>query len=290
MLENEAMCVLAFEYDRVLKKIRYANFGIPPIFMRNSKDEVKKLNTNNLPIMKDGNKKYRIDEVNEDFKVLLLTTDGLIENSDRNGIPYLIHLKRVFENADSLNVIVGDYMQKCETNDDDMTIFFIKKEEQSEYNTILNDKVLLDKDNLKKYTDSLTEVFEANGLDGAVVDVSILIISELLLNCYEHGYLKLKEKKQEYLQNHIDINIKGEKDEYARLSVRISGRYVMIDIEDNGDGFDVSQFIKKGREKNRFHGRGVQMISKMSDGMFYNKKGNHIRVFVSLERFKNENN
>jgi len=289
MLENEAMCVLAFEYDRVLKKIRYANFGIPPIFMRDSEDNVVKLNTNNLPIMKEGNKKYRIDEINNDFKVLLLTTDGLIENSDKNGIPYLIHLKSVFEKADSLNAIIGDYMEKCEKNDDDITLFFIKREIESEYKTILNDKVLLEKENLKRYTDELGNVFEKDGLNGGVLDVLVLIISELLMNCYEHGYLKLKEKKQEYLEKNININIKGDADEYAILTVKKSDKYVIIDIEDNGEGFDVSEFIKKRDKKGKYHGRGVQMISKMSDGMFYNKKGNHIRVFISLRRFEDEN-
>ena len=289
MLENEAMCVLAFEYDMVLKKIRYANFGIPPIFMRNSEGEIKRLNTNNLPIMKDGNKKYRIDEFNEDFNTLLLTTDGLIENTDKNGVPYLISLKKIFEKADSLNTIIGDFMDRCDSNDDDVTLFFIKKETENGCKVVLNDKVLLEKEYLKQYTSSLESVFEKGGFNGAILDVLILIISELLMNCYEHGYLKLKEKKQEYLEKGIDIDKKGDGDEYATLMVKSGDKYVTIDVEDNGDGFDVSEFIKKRGKKDRYHGRGVQMISKMSDGMFYNEKGNHIRVFVSLKRFENEN-
>ena len=132
-------------------------------------------------------------------------------------------------------------------------------------------------------------IFKKGGINGSVLDVLILIISELLMNCYEHGYLKLKEKKQEYLEKNIDISMKGDSDEYAALTVKSSDKYVIIDIEDNGDGFDVSEFIKKRDKRGKYHGRGVQMISKMSDGMFYNKKGNHIRVFISLRRFENEN-
>jgi len=284
MLENEALCLLIFEYDRTLKKIRYANFGIPPILMKNLDGKVEKIKTNNLPIMKNGNSKYRIDEINSDFKTLLLTTDGLIENSDINGVPYLIHLKEIFQKADSLNEIINDYKQKCDHNEDDITIFFIKKEGDEKFEKIVDDTVLLSKDSLIKYTQNLDKILSENNIEAVFIDKIIFIISELLMNCYEHGYLCLQDKKQEHLEKEKELDPVNSI-EYANVQVLKNSKYILIKVLDNGEGFDVNEVLKRRNVlKNELHGRGIKMISTIADGIFFNKKGNHLKTYISLKR------
>lgn len=87
---------------------------------------------------------------------------------------------------------------------------------------------------------------------------------------YEDYLLTLGE---EHAQKEIEITAKllRQKDSYL----------IDIDIEDDGEGFvfsDVLKIIHLDNEK-KYSGRGVWMAKGMTDGVYFNEKGNKVSFF-----------
>ena len=85
----------------------------------------------------------------------------------------------------------------------------------------------------------------------------------------------------------VTLEVKDEKIEYngenqfAKLLISKSEKYTVVDLEDNGDGFDVSKILKS-EWFNKYHGRGIKMLKKLSDGIYYNQKGNRVKLYFKL--------
>ncbi|WP_459978458.1 ATP-binding protein [Nautilia lithotrophica] len=107
---------------------------------------------------------------------------------------------------------------------------------------------------------------------------ALLIFNELLMNAYEHGNLGLKNKDKMILENKYE-NFLNEKEQYCKKLIKIFfyrvGNYFITKICDEGNGFDIYSInIKK------YSGRGIFISRKLSDGLFYNKKGNKVCFFI----------
>ena len=273
MLDNEALSFCMLEIDLNKSQIKYANMGMPPFYLIQD-DKVIKLKPNNRPLLQNS-KEFKIDEFNEKFDAFLVASDGLFESIDKNEYPYFVRFKQTFNNYFLLNDLIQDFKENVEIADDDTTIFYLKKD-NDKYENVLEDKILLTRENVDDYVNNVE--FKINDkLPIKIVNKIVFSLNELLINCYEHSVLKISKNKHKIIQKDEKIEYNGE-NKFAFLSIKQSQRYVVIELDDNGDGFDVSKILKS-EWFNKYHGRGVKMLKKLSDGMYYSLKGNFVKLY-----------
>jgi serine/threonine-protein kinase RsbW len=115
--------------------------------------------------------------------------------------------------------------------------------------------------NFEKYLQDLNLVFND------VCSIK-LCLQEALLNGFIHGnnYDKTKDLIFTYAFN--------EKEHYLKMI-----------IEDEGDGFDLSQLPDPTNEENILneHGRGVFIVKEYMDSVKYNKKGNKVTLIKKIK-------
>lgn len=123
-------------------------------------------------------------------------------------------------------------------------------------------------------------------------DMNGLGLMELMINAIEHGNLGISYTDKSAL------NLSGEwesevlrrqemteyKDKTARVSFKRTPDAITIDIEDDGTGFDYTQYLDFDPARAfDSHGRGIAMANQTSfDELTYLGSGNHVRVRIRL--------
>ena len=120
--------------------------------------------------------------------------------------------------------------------------------------------------------------------------------SELYMNAYEHGNLQIDAKeKQSYLQEDIYFDKLQElekKRSGKKIEVKIylcnetSTRYLVTQICDDGEGFDLQAVNQLHKNSNNFNGRGIFISNKNTLAIYYNPKGNCVVFFKELKENK----
>ncbi len=147
---------------------------------------------------------------------------------------------------------------------------------------------------------SVTDFIFAN-VDYLFGEVSFLKIGlqEILINAIEHGNLKISyEEKQQLLSTGDYPNILREKaalpehiGKYVDIKVFSTPDYLKIIVQDQGDGFDLSEIPDPENPENflKEFGKGIMMTLNAYDEVIYNEKGNRVTlVKYSDERKKDE--
>lgn len=92
-----------------------------------------------------------------------------------------------------------------------------------------------------------------------------LVLREALTNAVRHGNRSMPEKQ-------------------VRLSLTLPDPAVLeIAVEDSGDGFDHKEAVMHKIRDTENHGRGIAIIKKYADDIFFNDKGNIIHIFIRLK-------
>jgi DNA-binding NarL/FixJ family response regulator len=273
MLDNEALSLCMIEVDLKHSKIRYTNLGMPPFYILN-KNEIIKIRPNNRPLLQTS-KEYIIDEYKGEFDAFLVSSDGLFESVDHDGYPYFIKFKQKYNQFFLLSDLIKDFKANVDEADDDTTIVYLKKDNKK-YDTIFNQKIVLTQENIENIVNNIE--FDLNDiLPLKVVNKIVFALNELLINSYEHSVLKISKNKHKIIQKDKKIEYNG-KDKFAFLSIEHNENFAVVFLEDEGEGFDVSDILKS-EWFNKYHGRGVKMLKKLSDGIYYNQKGNGVKLY-----------
>lgn len=114
---------------------------------------------------------------------------------------------------------------------------------------------------LKKVEDFLINIFEEFSFQRKYFNKIYLCISEVVINAVKHGN-------------------KGDCNKTVSIVVECSEERIIIQIEDEGDGFDVTK-VKDPTLKenvNKESGRGIFIIKNLSEKMEYNDKGNQVQI------------
>ena len=274
MLDDEALSFAMMEIDLETETIRYLNMGLPPFYLI-KENKIEKIRPNNPPLLQKTDN-YQIDEF-QGFDSFLVASDGLFESTcDEDGYPYFVRFKQNFKNFYLLNDILNDFKKNVSEYDDDTTIFYLKKD-TDKYKNIYTKEILLKKEVITKFVDNL-EFELIDKLDIKVVNRVVFVLNELLLNCLEHTVLKISENKHEIIQKNEKIEYNDNK-KFAHLSLYESERYVIVYLDDKGMGFEVNDILKT-EWFNKYHGRGIKTLKKIADGLFYNKKGNTVKLYL----------
>jgi len=273
MLDDEALSFALVEVDISTKEIKYLNMGLPPFYILEN-NNTKKIKPNNPPLLQNTSN-YKIDIIKSDFDTFLMASDGLFESLRGDGYPYFIRYKQDFHKFYLLDELIEDFKKQVKTPEDDVTILYIKKD-TDDYEEVYNNEILLTKENIENFVNNFE--FELQGkISFKVISKIIFALNELLLNCYEHSVLKISKNKHEIIQKNQKIEYNG-KEKFAKCLILKSKRYVVLDLDDGGDGFDVSKILKS-EWFNKYHGRGIKMLKKLSNGIYYNTKGNRVKIY-----------
>lgn len=119
---------------------------------------------------------------------------------------------------------------------------------------------------LKKVEDFIINIFNENNLELKYFNKIYLCISEAVLNSIKHG------NKNDFNKN-------------VSIKIDFDTELFKIQVEDEGDGFDIN-LIKdptKRRNLKNEEGRGIFIITKLSEQIEYNKKGNLVQFNIDCK-------
>lgn len=119
---------------------------------------------------------------------------------------------------------------------------------------------------LKKVEDFIINIFNENNLELKYFNKIYLCVSEAVLNSIKHG-------------NKNDLK------KYVSIKIGFDTEQFKIQVEDEGDGFDLKKIkdpTKKRNIKNE-EGRGIFIITKLSEQIEYNKKGNLVQFNIDCK-------
>jgi len=274
MLDDEALSLAIVEIDIQKEQIKYMNMGLPPIYIIDGMSLIK-IRPNNIPLIQKTTN-YNIGIYDRSFDAVLIASDGLFESISKDGYPYFIRYKQKATKFYLLDELLNDFQSNVSLPDDDTTILYIKKD-TDEYQTIFQQDILLTKKSIEDFVNSLEFKIE-NKLNLKVLNKVVFALNELLMNCYEHSVLKISKNKHEIIQKNEKIEYNDNK-KFAHLSLYESERYVIVYLDDKGMGFEVNDILKT-EWFNKYHGRGIKTLKKIADGLFYNKKGNTVKLYL----------
>lgn len=119
---------------------------------------------------------------------------------------------------------------------------------------------------LKKVEDFIINIFNDNNLELKYFNKIYLCVSEAVLNSIKHG-------NKNDLQKNVSIRIDFDTEQFK------------IQVEDEGDGFDINMIEDPTKRKNlkNEEGRGIFIITKLSEQIEYNKKGNLVQFNIDCK-------
>lgn len=130
-----------------------------------------------------------------------------------------------------------------------------------------------------------------------------IAVYEAVFNAIEHGNLEItgEEKSALLEKGEYDVFLKKLINQFpcakrrVRITSTIDDEKQVIEIRDQGKGFDWEKALKKaeecvGCEDERFNGFGLRIISSVFDKVLFNQKGNAITLIKYCKRKKLEDN
>ncbi|MCM0082618.1 response regulator [Geomonas sp. Red32] len=269
-----------------------ALFGLPPLLLRTTGTVVRRIKGKNPPISTTlhgyDSQQFGLAAAES----ILLYTDGLSDAETSDGKTYRAHLPADFgETFLSAELMARFDRLVLGKNDDSTSIRFTRLEGDriaSEFFPV--------KDGLGVVGKAGTWVGDTcahlAGFSEKGREELAIAAAEALMNAYEHGCLGLdQEQKSRLIEEggYDDYLATPAPDPSAGILVEIALRFLpgersllLLTISDGGKGFDFNSALEKKAGVDRSCGRGLKMIRRYVDGMFYNRQGNSLCLLKYL--------
>ncbi|MCI4625486.1 MAG: response regulator [Candidatus Magnetoovum sp. WYHC-5] len=293
LLGEEIICASFIYLNFIEEFMEYASFSMPPILAYTVNNNLIRIKSNNIPIIRHHNNPVidRIDISN--VRKMLIMSDGVNEGSvESTNTIYNDYVEEDFISSGFKDELYNKLIEKVKTPDDDVTFIFLNKinhDEKSSTEFTLGTR-LLEVNNL---TLMVEEHLAARGV-GEIAAIPFLnSLTEIAMNAYEHGNLGIDSAKK------IELTESGNYEKYlietekgidkkiiTRLSVNEENNKVMImaTVKDEGSGFDISILNEKVYNNRRFSGRGLKIAKTLSDILLYNACGNEALLIKNLNK------
>lgn len=198
---------------------------------------------------------------------LFINTDGLTEQEVR-GHYYMDRLPQVFYAHSHLppylisQIVVEDFQDFNEGSIqgyDDITFFVLQIEPQGIEKYSL--EIASSFEEMERVNDYVKERLK----DYERVHTIVTCVTELVANAIEHGN-RLKIEKR------------------VSVQLQILDSYILIQVCDEGDGFDWKERFQRSfeLEGHRERGRGLALIRLLCEGLFYNHKGDQATMIFTI--------
>lgn len=291
LLEEETLSIDYILFDNHFNKLHYAKFAMPVFLLETLEGEVIRIRSNNLPMSK-WNSYYKIDKFDiSAVQKFLFYSDGVVENSLRDSEgTYADCIEADFQSSFTREELRGKIFEKIADQEDDITLIFIHK--------LSIEKTLIAQHNFATTLDELeyanqwyTHLLEELSSDASVQNNAALVFTELYMNAYEHGNLKIDTAtKHRLLEEDTYFETLEQKEQICDKQIIVSihtiehhgARYMITQISDEGDGFDTQMLSSIFRNAQMFNGKGVFVSRKNSMGIYYNIQGNRVLYINKL--------
>ncbi len=285
LLDEEVLAVLFAEINFSLETLSISSYGMPPVLLCDKETNITKIKTNNMPISKHY-VQFNIDiHQIQNIDKILFCSDGLVESSLENGELYFSHLKKDFKDSKNRSSFLKKLYNKVPNPDDDITLLFFQRFEQSQEGVIdIECKSTLKE--IENVIEGFHTYLEQNSIGPIHTAKLGMIFTEMIMNAYEHGSLDISNtlKKELISQGVFDDECRNREHRYQNRHIQIryqliphgKGKDLTFDIKDEGDGFDTQLFKKLIFDTTSVNGRGFKIAKKMVDAIYYSPKGNHV--------------
>ena len=287
LLDEEILSASLVMLDDERKTLEHASFSMPPLLLEDKNGNISKVKSNNPPIT-PYTKGFKTDEISfKDIRKILIYSDGLAENSlkDENET-YYKYINEDFLNSSTREDFRKKFNSRIGEQEDDVTFILIH------YIPLKKSTYSLTIDTTLSQTQEANEWFEKilskQSSDETIKSNASLAFMELLMNAYEHGNLGLQAKQKHKLMaddKYFEFLAREELVCKKKIYIKVY-RYqnsLVVQIQDEGDGFDtkiLSQIF--GFNKN-FCSRGILMSRNATAGIYYNKTANMISFIINLD-------
>jgi two-component system, HptB-dependent secretion and biofilm response regulator len=296
LLDDELLCVAFLEFDLTSETIKIANYGMPPILIEEN-GAVSHIRPNNPPIMQflATNKLDTISLGN--ITKIAMYSDGLNETEQKDGRAYAKNIEQDFGNSMLLRQFLRKFDSQVEKLDDDLTLIYISKltakqdvyQKRIEIAAKITEVIWVSKE--------IEKMLNTIGIAKKESEETLLIFSELIMNAFEHGALKLTpSEKQKLIEDdeyedflaNFDNTIDNKQIfiELCIFKTQYGATLLKISIEDPGSGFEFSEVLKTIYVENvdKYSGRGVWMANDVTDGVFFSETGNKTTFFKTIKK------
>jgi len=267
LLKDEALCIMFVECGD--KKVKYVNFSMPPIYIKNN-NQIIKLRPNNLPLIDTfDSQKTKIDEYKDGFDMMLMLSDGILEKEVDDTLLFTMFPK-LLQKHYFLNDLIKEINQKVKEFDDDITMIAVTKD-NFKYKKIFEKEYYFQ----KKDVDVILR--DIQNLNLEKFETISLILIELLLNIFEH---QKDINKEELIKKNKPIE--NEKT-YVKISVFLSKEFIKFEVKENKrNDFNISEIFKQERLK-KYSGRGILMVNFFTSATAYSPNGDMVKFFIRRE-------
>lgn len=305
LMDEEALCCVFTLLDTDNETMTVANYGMPPIYMLDSSDEIQEHKPNNLPIMKYYSEMNTRTIDLKDVNKILVMSDGLLESETTEGGLYAEYMCDHFRMAITKKHFMSLVNKQIKANDDDLTFFFIKRDLSKQ---IKGTEYEINSSNreVSALIDKLGNRMEADGVSETDKSTIEYAITEIMINAMEHGNLGIGcDEKQNYIAKGVYDDIIAERTkegtEYWNKKIKVIYKFlppegenlgqVIISIKDEGKGFAASNLFKYHSfdgnlchvDKDSYNGRGIFISDSLLDGLYYNIKGNSATLLKLID-------
>ncbi len=297
LLDDEILSALFILLDTNKQEIEYSSFGMPPMLFQDIDKEPEYLECNNPPMYPFYSTLNTSKVQFKQLQKLLIYSDGLVENITNDQRLYGAYIKKDFEQSCSKNKFLSAIEKRISSFDDDTTFFYINRIEHDQ----ASKKVLTSNTDLYELAAAVAELEEV--LTEKIKDPSsrnklFAAVNEVAMNALEHGNVGISyDEKQMMIRNgEFDNFIATEcsKKEIYEKKITItlieteygSCNNIAIFFADEGEGFSTPKILKsiEIHRETLFCGRGIKLANQMSDGVFYNKKGNAALILFTYPK------
>jgi len=286
LLDNEMLSGVFTCYDREASSFEYASFGMPSFLMLNIDGTFSKIKSNNAPISKYMSE-YKIDTmIVEGMKKALFYTDGLCENSMKDGTLYKEKMYKDFLESSNILDFKKRFNRRVPKKSDDVLLFYIDVLMYNE--DFIYKEIPASREAISEALLEISKYMQAQGAELKNLSELSLALSELLMNSLEHGIfnIDIKSKNSMIEKGKYDDILSEFEEKYQDRHIRI--RYAVMEeneekvfvarISDGGKGFDVKLLKNLVVNSQNFNGRGIMIVKKLLDMLYYNEKGNTITI------------
>jgi len=293
LLEEEALAIDYIVINNEEDMLYYAKFAMPVLLMESKDKEIIRLKSNNPPLSK-WQETFNVDAYDiSEIKKFLIYSDGIVENETifENKL-YSDFIENDFLNSFTREDLKDSFLEKVGEKEDDITLIYIHRLRSiskvisiKEFDSTLSDIDIAN----EWYTDLWQDLTK----DTKAAYYANLAFTELFMNAYEHGNLGIDSSIKHILieeDNYMSTLLEKEKECSKKISVKVtkiehgSLYYIITQITDEGDGFDIQSLSTIFRNSKTFNGRGVFVSRKSSLGIYYNKEGNSVLYLNKISK------
>ena len=128
--------------------------------------------------------------------------------------------------------------------------------------------------------ESLLLYFPANleNIDYAITEIEKFLVQKKL----DEFSFEVILVSREALINAVVYGCESNPDKNVKLELRIEPACLVIEIEDQGPGFDWQGCLKRALPDKEISGRGLYIMKTYCDKIFYNEAGNRLTLIKKL--------